>query len=274
MNWISVTSGKGGTGKTVLAASLACVLAEHQKKVLLFDGDLGLANADVVMGVEIGCTLGHVIRDGRELRDAVTASRHGVDVISGGSGWLELENLDLGAMAHLVTQLQALAKNYDFVVVDTSPGWGGRVMPFLLPATHMVLVTTPDATSLMDAYALLKAVWVQNESLAAGLVVNMADSELHGDQIAKQVQAVVAQFLSQPLPHIGTVRRDGKVVSATRQRTPFVKMFASSKVTSDLESVAEFFLDPSEVEAEPESMLEKLKLVFSKKSDEDEAEAA
>lgn len=238
---IAVTSGKGGTGKTSVACSLAVTLAGmgEGRKVLLFDADFGLPNADVTMGVEVGCTLGHVVRERRELRDAVTATPWGVDLISGGSGWPELAGLGASGIGELLAGLSALGSGYDHVVVDTAPGVGARVQPLLEAADLNLLVVTPDATALMDGYAVLKCLWSARPGARAGLVVNQVDGEEQGRHVAKQLRTIVGQFLSQDLSHCGTVRRDGHVGKALRERRPFAKGYPHCAASLGIDEVAE-----------------------------------
>jgi flagellar biosynthesis protein FlhG len=256
---------------------MAAIIARDEKKVLLFDAVLGLPNCDVYFGVEVGCTIGHVVRDGRELRDAILPTKQGVDLISGGSGWRELALLDHGQIDRLVESLRQISEDYDHVVIDCSTGFGERVFPFLLLSDAVMLVTSGDATSLMDGYAVLKNAWDLKSDLKAGVVINHAVNELHGRGLAKELQTVVGQFLSQPLEHWATVRHDANVLRACAERRPFADAYPTSAASQDLIDAANAAMGSLanlEVEPESESVLDKLRSVFGKKTTDEHAEAA
>jgi flagellar biosynthesis protein FlhG len=276
MKTVAICSGKGGVGKTALACSIAAIIAGDQKRVLLFDGNLGLPNCDVYSGVEVGCTLGHIVRDGRELRDAVVPTKAGFDLISGGSGWKELAQLEGAEIDALVGDLMVLADTYDHVLIDCAPGVGNRVFPFLRASQGLMVVTTSEAASLMDGYALLKNAWDVNPSLSAGLVVNHVGSPAQGRGVASEVQGIVGQFLSQELEYWGSVRHDSLVARACAERRIFSSAFPTAGPSQDLVDAANAIMGLGvEAEATEEiSMLGRIKSVFGKKIEDSEDKAA
>ncbi|MFM9874335.1 MAG: AAA family ATPase [Fimbriimonadaceae bacterium] len=264
MKTLAVTSGKGGVGKTALACSLATIIARDEKKVLLVDANFGLPNVDLYCGLEMGCTLGHVVRDGRELRDAVMTTEAGVDVLSGGSGWKELSLLDAAGVAGLVDSIVAFASGYDHVIFDCPSGFGDRVNPLLLASDGLMLVTLGDGASLMNTYAMLKTTWELKSELVAGVVVNRSPSTAQGKHIAKEVQGIVGQFLSRELHYWGSVREDAFVLKACLERRPFSEKYPVAGASQDLIDAANCVMGGNVDETVEVSFLGKLKSKFGK----------
>jgi flagellar biosynthesis protein FlhG len=276
MKTLAVTSGKGGVGKTALACSLATIIARDEKKVLLVDANFGLPNVDLYCGLEMGCTLGHVVRDGRELRDALMTTDAGVDVLSGGSGWKEMSLLDSAGVVYLLGSILAFASTYDHVIFDCPSGFGDRVNPFLEASDGLMIVTLGDAASLMNSYAMLKTSWDLKSDLVAGIVVNRTSGGAQGKQIAKEVQGIVGQFLSRELQYWGSVREDAHVLKACNERRPFAEKYPVSGASQDMIDAANCVMGGEVDETVEVSFLGKLKSKFAKGGEEaaEKAEAA
>lgn len=264
MKTVAVTSGKGGVGKTALACSLATIIARDEKKVLLVDANFGLPNVDLYCGLEMGCTLGHVIRDGRELRDAIMTTDAGLDVLSGGSGWRELSLLDSAGVTELVDSIVGFASDYDHVIFDCPSGFGDRVNPILLASDGLMLVTLGDAASLMNTYGMLKSSWDLKTELVAGVVVNRVPGVIQGKQIAREVQGIVGQFLSRELQYWGSVREDALVQKACAERRPFAEKYQTAGASQDLIDAANCVMGGEVDETKEVSFLGKLKSKFGK----------
>jgi len=267
MKTVAVCSGKGGVGKSALACSLAAILAKDEKKVLLFDANLALPNCDMYYGLELGCTIGHVVRDNRDLRDAVMTTSSGVDLISGGSGWKELAMMTEQEIESLILQVVEFGRSYDYVIFDCASGLGSRVYPFLQQSDSCMLVTTGDATSLMDTYALLKSAWELKPTIQAGLVVNHVASAAQGRQLAKEVQTIVGQFLSRELDFWGSVRHDVTVAKCCAERKAFAESNPLCNASQDLVDTANAVMGEAVSEVIELSMLDRLKSKFSKDSE-------
>lgn len=269
-------SGKGGTGKSVLVCNIAIELAALEKKVLVFDADFGLANVDILMGCDMPTTLAHVIRDKRPLEDAVKQTKHDVDILSGGSGMEELIDLDPTVKTDLLAQLAKIMETYDYVLFDGPPGLTGHLMTLIQATDETVLVATPDPTCLMDAYAMAKYIWQQEDGRSLGLIVNMVESDKEGATIFKRVSVIVGQFLSKTFVNYGSVKKDKRVADSVRSRTPVVVGWENCGASQDIAFLAEVLSGESEIEEDEEeeaTMLDKLKAAFSGESeDEDESE--
>ncbi len=280
MKKILIVSGKGGTGKSVVAANLCASLAESEHKVLLVDADLALASQDVMLGVEIGCSIGHLLRDQREFRDAVHATRWGFDLVSGGSGWPELSALDVSLVQTYVGQADGFASDYGYVVADGPAGVGAGLVPWVQWAQEVVVVATPDALGLLGAYSAIQFAWTHNPGATVWIVVNHAGSEAHGEKVAEQLRTIVGQYLSRDAKYLGCVRDDKAVRVSVDARVPVVAHRPKCNASVDLSHLAWMISDggsgaetaPAESAVESsESLLEKIKANYSSAS---ESEAA
>lgn len=233
---IAVASGKGGVGKTVVAANLAVLAARAGRRVLLIDGDLGLANVDVVLGVHCRHTIGDVLRGSVPLSTALVRGPGGVCVLAAGSGAEWLAHLDAGGLAVLQDELAGLGNAFDLIVVDCAAGIGRNVL-FFARVTGRVLVTlTPEPTALADAYALLKAL-AADGTVDAHVVVNQALSSTDARDAFGRLRAVSERFLATEPAYVGHVPRDDDVRRSVRARQPVVTFSAGSRAASALDGV-------------------------------------
>jgi len=219
---IAVTGGKGGVGKTCIAVNLAIALAELGSKPLLVDFDIGLANADVLLGVRPTTTLADVVENKTRLTDAVHRTAHGLDFVPAASGREELTRLPGRQLARLFRDLSSLAKAYDLLVLDTAAGIG-REVSFTLRASRVVLVVvTPEPTSLADAYALIKVLETAAPGRDVRVLVNQAaDADEAADTFAR-LRKVVRAYLKRDVTLTGSIPRDRRVGEAVRARKPFI----------------------------------------------------
>lgn len=235
---VAVGSGKGGVGKTWLAVSLSHALARLGRRVLLFDGDLGLANVDIQLGLGPGPDLASVLTGRCPMGQAI---RHveptGFDLIAGRSGSGQLALLGPEVVAKLLADLGTLVPRYDLVLLDLPAGVDQVVRGLLGAASLPLVVTTDEPTAITDAYALIK---VGHRSGAAlpQLVVNQASSHQAGRQTYEGLLRVCERFLGQSPPLASVVRRDPRVAEAIRQQTPFLVRSPTSPAAADVEALA------------------------------------
>lgn len=275
MKSICFMSGKGGTGKSTVAASLAQVIADDGHKVLLFDADLGLSNLELILGIDVPTTLAHVVRDQRPLSDAVTVTAHGFDLIGGGTSANELFEISGSRTDQLITELFDIGSRYDFVLVDCGPGVGPLVKSVFEKCGSAVLVTTAGVTALTDAYAVMK--WA--EGIQPGkdmmLVLNDVANESHGEKVAKSLSSVFGQFLSREVRYLGCVRSDATVDQALGAGQFLMSAYPKSGAAQDLFDIGENLMSGGEAGGEEEgSFLDKLKARFGKGSRDSDAEDA
>ncbi len=219
---VTVTSGKGGVGKTNLAVNLAIAAAALGKRVVLMDVDLGLANVDVVLNVNSRFNLSHVISGKKDILEILTPAPGNIEIVPGATGIERLANLDEAERANLLEGIAKLAGRADLVFVDTGAGISRNVMGFATAADRVVVVTTPDPTAVIDAYATVKMILREESRGEVHLVVNMAGTRAEGDRIANGVVEVTRKFLNSYLDYAGFVLADPAVVQAVRKKRPFL----------------------------------------------------
>ena len=242
-NVIAVASGKGGVGKTFFSISLSHALARTGKKVLLFDGDLGLANVDVQLGLMPKRDLNDVIR-GRLALDKViqTYDAGGFDSIAGRSGQASLSALPSQRLASLRDQLLEVAEDYDIVLIDLGAGVDRTVRMMSASATKTLLVTTDEPTSLTDAYAFIKLGNAAGMSKNVSVVVNMAPSKSEGEKTYKTILKACENFLRLSPPLAGMISLDPRVKESIRHQTPLLIRSPNSDAALDLEKIADYAL--------------------------------
>ena len=239
-NLLAVASGKGGVGKTWFSITLAHALTKMGKKVLLFDGDLGLANVDVQLGLMPKRDLNDVIR-GRISLDKVIQEYEegGFDIIAGRSGQASLSALPSQRLAHLRDQLLEVAGRYDVVIADLGAGVDRTVRMLSATATRTVLVTTDEPTSLTDAYAFIKLGNAAGLSKNISIVVNMAPSTNEGEKTYNTLLKACENFLRLKPPLAGMVGADPKVKDCIRHQTPLLIRSPNTQAGVDVEAIAQ-----------------------------------
>jgi flagellar biosynthesis protein FlhG len=242
---IAVASGKGGVGKTWLAATLAHCFARSARRVLLFDGDLGLANVDIQLGLAPKYDLGGVLTGQYELATAATAYRDtSLDVIAGHSGMAKLASLPITKVNELCNQLVRLAVGYDRVILDLGAGIEKTVLRFAQCAATKLVVTTDEPTALTDAYAFTKVALQQDRKADIRFVVNMANSAGEGQRAYALLNRACQNFLKASPPLAGVIRRDIRVREAIRHQAPLLIRHPNCAAASDVERLAQSLLGP------------------------------
>jgi flagellar biosynthesis protein FlhG len=238
-NILAVASGKGGVGKTFFSVTLAQALTKMGKKVCLFDGDLGLANVDVQLGLMPKRDLNDVIR-GRLSLDKVVQRYEdgGFDIIAGRSGQASLSALPSQRLGMLRDQLIELGDSYDAIVIDLGAGVDRTVRMFSACATRTLLVTTDEPTSLTDAYAFIKLGAAAGMSKNVSIVINQASSTTEGEKTYKTLLKACENFLRLSPPLAGLVRHDPKVKDTIRHQTPLLTRSPNCDAAGDVEKIA------------------------------------
>ena len=239
-NMVAIASGKGGVGKTWFAITLSHALAKSGRKVLLFDGDLGLANVDIQLGLTPDRDMGAVVEGKFALQDAVTHYTDGkFDILAGRSGSGNMASLTSQKVLELRNDLMAMAKNYDHVLVDLGAGVDRSVRQMAGPAAVTFVVVTDEPTSLTDAYAFIKLARAANPSADMRVVVNMATNTTEGQKTYDTIRKACESFLHYSPPLAGIVRRDPKVRDAIRAQTALLVRSPTTEAASDVEAIAQ-----------------------------------
>lgn len=221
---ITVTSGKGGVGKSNTSINLAVEFRKMGKRVIIFDADFGLANIEVMFGAVPKNNLSDLIYRGKPLADVITWGPMEIGFISGGCGIAQLSALNMQQIGFLVQNLAQLDSIADVVIVDTGAGISGSVLEFLVASGEVLLVTTPEPTSITDSYSLLKALTrhksFNSESTKIRMVANRVDNDMEGLSLYQKLNAVVSKYLSLPMDFLGAIPQDELLMKAVLQQNP------------------------------------------------------
>lgn len=238
-NMIAIASGKGGVGKTWFAITLCHALAKRGKNILLFDGDLGLANVDIQLGLTPDRDLGAVVEGSTNLAGAITRYKEGgFDILAGRSGSGSLATLATQKISDLRNDLITLARGYDQVFIDLGAGVDRSVRQMAGPAAMTYVVVTDEPTSLTDAYAFIKLGRAANPKADMRVVVNMAVNASDGQKTFDTIRKACENFLGYTPPLAGIIRRDPKVRDAIRAQTPIMTRSPASEAAQDVDAIA------------------------------------
>jgi flagellar biosynthesis protein FlhG len=222
---LAVTSGKGGVGKSTVAANLSVALAELGARVILFDGDLAQANLDLLLGVSSRWDLGHVLRGEKTLEQIVVEGPAGIRLVPAASGDPDLADLDDFRREGLYRELSRLAQDADLLIVDTASGASRLTSQFARAATELVVVTTPEPTSYSDAYGLIKVLHAQGLAATPAVLVNRAPSVEEAEEVAHNLASLTRRFLAMNIGSLGALPDDPSVVQAVRRQEPVLTAF-------------------------------------------------
>ncbi|MBQ5425757.1 MAG: MinD/ParA family protein [Pseudobutyrivibrio sp.] len=247
---ITITSGKGGVGKSNMAVNLAVWFTRLGKKVIILDADFGLANVEVMFGTLPNYNLSDVIFKGMSIRDIITPGPLGIGFISGGSGVVGLNNLNREQIAFLVHNLSLLNDLCDILIIDTGAGVSDQVLEFVLASPEVILVSTPEPSSLTDSYSLMKAMYKSQKYSKEGtnvhLVANKVMSETEGKAVYSKMDSVVKKFLGGDLDYLGYIAYDSSLEKAVRNQKVVSLEYPTAKSTKCFESVASKLLQKDE----------------------------
>lgn len=231
---LCITSGKGGVGKTSLAVNLAFALAKKGPRVLVVDGDLGLANVDVLLGLSVKRTIRDVLDSGADPFETVVHLERNLGVLPASSGVPEMVTLGPEEQTRLGNVLTSIASHFDYALMDTAAGIGPSVLWFNRFVGHNMIVLSPDPASLTDAYALIKILSRDYNRKHFHLVINFVNSDGEGRQTYEVLEKVAKKFLGLNLKYLGTVPDDRVVQNAARKQHPFIQDAPQSKAAQAL----------------------------------------
>ncbi|MCR4902132.1 MAG: MinD/ParA family protein [Butyrivibrio sp.] len=255
---ITVTSGKGGVGKSNVAINLAIQFRKMGQRVIILDADFGLANIEIMFGTVPKHNLSDLIYQGKNIKDVITWGPMDVGFISGGSGISGMYNLSRDYLVYIIVNLAELDAIADTIIIDTGAGISNAVMEFLVASGEIILVTTPEPTSITDSYSLLKALnqypRFSKDNTVIKVVSNKVTTDEEGQQLFNKLNAVVARYQKLPLTYLGAIPQDQYLARSVMQQTPVSIQYPNARSTKAFESIAGALSGKGAVEIKPRGM--------------------
>lgn len=239
---ITITSGKGGVGKSNMAVNLAVHFRHMGKRVIIFDADFGLANVEVMFGTVPKYNLTKLLEGEMKIEDIITKGPEGIGFISGGSGIVGLNNLNKSQIDYLISNLSYLNELTDVLIIDTGAGVSDSVLEFVLASPEVVLVTTPEPSSLTDSYSLVKALYKNPGFIRNGtnirLVANKVNSKAEAMAVYEKIKTVTSKFLNGDVKYLGMVPQDDTLEKAVRSQKIVSLTSPKAKSSKAFEEIA------------------------------------
>ncbi|USG67944.1 MinD/ParA family protein [Brevibacillus ruminantium] len=243
---VTVTSGKGGVGKSNFSLNFALALRERGHKAILFDVDLGLANLDVLMGITPKRNLLHLLEAETSVWDILEKGPGDLEFIAGGSGFTQILQLDTAKLDLLFHKLDPLYGYADAIIFDTGAGISQESLRFMLSSDEVILVTTPEPPAITDAYAVIKMIHSRNPQTKVRLVINRATSDQEGRATSEKLAAVAKRFLDMDVSKLGYVMDDHLVTKAVKQQRPYFLVYPQSQASRSIRNLADVYLGSSD----------------------------
>lgn len=249
---ITVTSGKGGVGKSSISVNLAIQMSKLGKRVIILDADFGLANVEVMLGIRPRYNLADLLFKGKGLKDIITEGPKGIGFISGGSGIQELNNISRNQIIDLTHKLDEIDNITDVIIIDTGAGINDIVLEFVIASTETLLVTTPEPTSLTDSYALLKTLNRKPEFSTTHstikMIANRVESPEEGKELFNKLNVVVNKFLNYKIEYLGSIPHDPNVPKAIIQQKPYSILYPNSQSTKAIYNLSNILCENTQEE--------------------------
>jgi flagellar biosynthesis protein FlhG len=269
---LTISSGKGGVGKTTVSLNTAIALAQRKRRVLLLDGDLGLGNINVMLGLRPEKDLSHVIDGKCAMEEVIIKGPWGISILPAGSGYEDMADLGEDGRARLLSALHGLKHYADILIIDTGAGIGSNVLSFAMAADVIMVVVTPDVASLTDAYSLLKLISQRPGMGRFEMVVNRAYTPSAGEEVAAKMRGIVKKFLARDIVGLGVIPEDPHVQQALTARKPLLISFPKCPASMVLRSIADkVVIEQRQMETQfkPPQFHERLEKIISRIGGED-----
>jgi flagellar biosynthesis protein FlhG len=244
--FISITSGKGGVGKTSFTINLGIALSQIGHRVFIIDADLGTANVDVLLNIHSKYNLNHILSREKDILDIIIDGPGGINLVPGGSGIQNLADLDEWQFNRLINSFQTLEDFADIILIDTGAGLSKNVINFVVASEEVIVVTTPEPHAITDAYAIIKVLDERDSSLRPKLVLNRVDSPEEAKQVSEKMITVTERFLTIRLENLGYILDDSNVLRAIKKMRPFVLAEPSCPAAQCVTNIAQRLVRPEE----------------------------
>lgn len=252
---MTVTSGKGGVGKSNVSINLAIQFRKMGKRVIILDADFGLANIEIMFGAVPKHNLCDLIYQGKSITDIITWGPMEIGFISGGSGIAGMSNLSKDYLDYIIQNLAELDSIADVIIVDTGAGISDAVLEFLVACGEVLLVTTQEPTSITDSYSLLKALYrhprFDEASTKVKMIANRVNKEADGEVLYEKLNVVVSRYLKIPLNYLGSIPEDAQLANAVMQQLPVSLQNPTARSSMAFQRIAARLLDREEAERQP-----------------------
>ena len=263
---ITVTSGKGGVGKSNMSVNMAIQLSRLGKKVIILDADFGLANVEVMLGTRPKYNMADMIFGGKDIRDVICKGPENIGFISGGSGIKELSNLSRDQISGIINMMCGLDSLADIIIIDTGAGISDAVIDMVLASSEVLLVTTPEPTSITDAYALLKTInktpGFNAENTRIRMIGNRTLNMSDGYDLYNKLNSVVERFLNMKMEYLGAVPFDVNLTKAVMRQQPVSIAYPNTPAVKSIKAMAKTLIDMEQ--SETKSVRTGLSGLFSK----------
>lgn len=239
---ITVTSGKGGVGKTSLTVNLALALAKCNKKTVIVDADFGFSNVNILLGTNAAYDIGHVVRGEKKLSEVVELCFDGVQFISGGSGVAELMDIDSARLEDVLSQMENLEKDVDYILFDTGAGMDNNILRLMDASDETILVLTPEPTSITDAFVVLKMATKLAERPKVSLIINKARSKKEALSTNENFMRVANKFLNYSTTLIGYVLTDDLMTKSVYELVPYLLKYPNNTASKQIQQMANRYM--------------------------------
>lgn len=266
---ISVSSGKGGVGKTNFSINFSISLSKLGYKVVIIDADIGLSNIEILSGISLNNSLSDIIFLDKDIFEIMGNGPEGVKIISGGSGLKELKLFDDDNLPKLMNEIEKLQSTFDYIIIDTSAGISSSVIDFIMTSSEVIILCTPDPTSLMDSYTLIKSIIHTGFTGNISVVSNLVNNRIEGSEVFDKLFNATNNFLRVQIGYLGYIERSELVNHAVRNQVPFIISHPNNSISKKINIMAMNYLDKKSLVVKDDkiSFAKKIFDVFSRRGD-------
>ena len=225
---ITVTSGKGGVGKSSISINLALILHQLKKRILLLDADIHLGNIDLMLGIQPKYSILDLVKNDLDIEKVIIKAPGGIDILPASSAAPEFIGMENSILFHLAKSLNSYAGKYDIILVDTGPGISQTVTSFITDVDQILLIVTPHPASIADSYSIIKFIKYSNKSIPIIMITNMMNSPEEGDALYQKINLMVKKFLYSTIEYAGSILKDDLIEESVKSQYPFVLQYPHS----------------------------------------------